>query len=104
MGQMFPYQMPRADYFSPFAWLCVRLVLALLLIFAVLGLFQAPIPLDATQKPWIGPNAPTLIPVWVYVPIFIGCALLLVSGWKVAARGNRPRLDAHRGERRTAGA
>ena len=74
--------MPRSDYFSPFAWLCVRLVLALLLIFAVLGLFQAPIPLDATQKPWIGPNAPTLIPVWVFAPIFLGCALLLVSGWK----------------------
>jgi uncharacterized membrane protein YphA (DoxX/SURF4 family) len=75
--------MPRADYFSPFAWLCVRLVLALFLIFAVLGLFQAPIPLNATAKPWIGPNAPTLIPVWVYAFIFSGCALLLLAGWNV---------------------
>ena len=75
--------MPRADYFSPFAWLCVRLVLALLLLFAVVGLFQASIPPDATNKPWIGPNAPTLIPVWIYVLILPGCALLLMSGWKV---------------------
>lgn len=80
---MFPYRMPRADNFSPLAWLCVRAVLALVLIFAVIGLFQAPIPLDATQKPWIGPNAPTLIPVWIYAPIFLGCALFLVSGWNV---------------------
>jgi hypothetical protein len=58
MGQMVPYWMLRADHFSPLPWLCVRAVLALFLIFAVLGLFQAPIPLDATAKPWIGPNAP----------------------------------------------
>jgi len=75
--------MTRADYFSSLAWLCVRLVLAMFLIFAVIGLFQAPIPTDATAKPWIGPNAPTLIPVWVYALIFLGCALLLLAGWHV---------------------
>lgn len=76
--------MPRADYFSSFAWLCVRLVLALVLVFAVLGLFQAPIPANATNKPWIGPNAPTLIPAWFYALIFLGSALLLIAGWNVS--------------------
>jgi uncharacterized membrane protein YphA (DoxX/SURF4 family) len=76
--------MPRPDYFSSFAWLCVRLVLALVLIFAVVGLFQAPVPADATNKPWIGPNAPTLIPAWIYALIFLGSALLFVAGWNVS--------------------
>jgi uncharacterized membrane protein YphA (DoxX/SURF4 family) len=80
---MFPLAMARADFFSSFAWLCVRLVLALVLIFAVIGLFQAPVPADATNKPWIGPNAPTLIPVWFYVLVFLGSALLLIVGWNV---------------------
>ena len=75
--------MARSDYFSSFAWLCVRLVLALVLIFAVVGLFQAPVPADATNKPWIGPNAPTLIPVWFYALVFVGSALLLIAGWNV---------------------
>ena len=75
--------MPRTDYFTSLAWLCVRLVLALVLIFAVIGLFQAPIPPEATAKPWIGPNAPTVISVFFYAVIFLGCALLLLAGWKV---------------------
>ncbi|MCA1660302.1 MAG: hypothetical protein LC642_07180 [Verrucomicrobiaceae bacterium] len=75
--------MARPDYFSSFAWLCVRLVLALVLIFAVVGLFQAPVPAAATNKPWIGPNAPTLIPVWFYALVFLGSALLLIAGWNV---------------------
>jgi uncharacterized membrane protein YphA (DoxX/SURF4 family) len=76
--------MARSDYFSSFAWLCVRLVLALVLIFATIGLFQVPIPADATAKPWIGPNAPTLIPAWIYAIVFLGSALLLIAGWNVA--------------------
>jgi thiosulfate dehydrogenase [quinone] large subunit len=76
--------MPRADYLSSFAWLCVRLVLALVLIFAVVGLFQSPVPADATNKPWIGPNAPTLIPPWIYAFVFLGSALLLIGGWNVS--------------------
>jgi thiosulfate dehydrogenase [quinone] large subunit len=75
--------MTRADYFSSFAWLCVRVVLALLLIFAVIGIFQAPIPPEATNKPWIGPNAPTVIPGLLYALIFLSCALLLLAGWNV---------------------
>lgn len=35
--------MPRADYFSSFAWLCVRVVLALVLILLILGLFTRPV-------------------------------------------------------------
>jgi uncharacterized membrane protein YphA (DoxX/SURF4 family) len=76
--------MARSDYFSSFAWLCVRLVLALVLIFATIGLFQVPIPADATAKPWIGSNAPTLIPAWIYAIVFLGSALLLIAGWNVA--------------------
>ena len=75
--------MTRAGHFSSFAWLCVRLVLALFLIFAVIGLFQAPIPANATNKPWIGPNAPTVVPVFLYALVFLGCALLLLAGWQV---------------------
>ena len=77
--------MERADYLSSLGWFLVRFVLALFLIFAVIGLFQAPVPATGTNKPWIGPAAPSVIPAVVYAVVFGALALLLISGWYTPA-------------------
>ena len=75
--------MQRTDHSLALAWMCVRLVLALVLVFAIVGLFQAAIPPGATNKPWIAPNAPSIIPVWIYAVAFALVAILFVAGWQV---------------------
>ena len=77
--------MQRTDYSVALAWLCVRLVLALILVFAVVGLFQAAVPAGATNKPWISPDAPSLFPAWIYAFFFAVIAILLLVGWHVSA-------------------
>lgn len=80
---MFRCHMARPDYFSSFAWLCVRVVLALVLVFAAVAVFQAPEGPRGTAKPWISSDAPTVIPALVYAAVFGGTALLLVAGFRV---------------------
>ena len=75
--------MPPRGFFPSFAWLCVRLVLALILVFAAVAVFQEPEPPRGTAKPWISPDAPTVIPAFVYGVVFGGSALLLIAGWRV---------------------
>ena len=80
---MFRWRMDRHYYFTPFAWLCVRVVLALILLFAAVAVFQVPAAPRGTAKPWIGPDAPTVIPALVYAVVFGASALLLLAGWRV---------------------
>src|SRR3712207_6539224 len=61
---------------------CGRTALALILTFAVVGLFQ-PVNPNANAKPWIGPDAPSMMPALFYAIIFGGAALLLFTGWHV---------------------
>jgi uncharacterized membrane protein YphA (DoxX/SURF4 family) len=72
----------RADHLSSLAWFCARLVIALMLVFAIVGLFQAPIAAGATAKPWIGPDQPSVIPVWIYVIVFGISVLLIIAGYQ----------------------
>ena len=75
--------MQRDDYFTPFAWLCVRVVLALILLFAAVAVFQGPAAPKGTAKPWIGADAPTVVPALVHAVVFGGSALLLLAGWRM---------------------
>lgn len=75
--------MNSADRFDALAWLCVRGVLALILGFAIAGLFQANPPALGNAKPWIGADAPSVIPAFVYAVVLGAGALLLLAGWRV---------------------
>src|SRR3712207_719090 len=83
MPEVVRFPMDRTDHFSAFAWLCVRVVLALILLFAAFAVFQGPAGPRGTAKPWIGPDAPTAIPALVHAVVFGGSALLLLAGWRV---------------------
>ena len=79
--------MKPADRFSALAWLCVRVALAMILIGAVVHLFQtggmaAP---KGQAKPWIGQNVASVIPLAVYAIVFGAGALLLLVGWRMTA-------------------
>ena len=67
----------------PLVWASVRVVLALTLAFAVAGLLQENPPVLKPPKPWIGADAPSVVPPAVYAVALGGIALLLLAGWHV---------------------
>ncbi|CAA9267816.1 MAG: hypothetical protein AVDCRST_MAG42-3083 [uncultured Chthoniobacterales bacterium] len=72
--------MKPAERFSALAWLCVRVALAMILIGAVVHLFQTGgiAPPKGQTKPWIGQNVPSVIPPVVSAVGFGTGALLLL--------------------------
>lgn len=76
--------MNQSERFTALAWLCVRVILGLILAFAIAGLLQENPPAPKQAKPWIGPDARSAIPAGIYAPVLGAIALLLAVGWRVS--------------------
>jgi uncharacterized membrane protein YphA (DoxX/SURF4 family) len=76
--------MNQTERFNALALLCVRVAITMILIGAVIHLYHtggAATP-RGNAKPWIGPDAPTVIPLFVYAAVLTTGALLLLAGWQ----------------------
>jgi hypothetical protein len=69
--------------FTALAWLLVRIALAMMLIGAAIALFQGSTAPKGTAKPWIGPDAPPIIPAVAYAVVLIGAGLIIAAGWQL---------------------
>ncbi|HEV3409169.1 MAG TPA: hypothetical protein VG095_02665 [Chthoniobacterales bacterium] len=74
--------MSSSERATALAWLLVRVVLAMILIGAAIALLRGtPAGAHGAAKPWIGPDAPSLIPAAVYAIVLVAAGVCIGSGW-----------------------